>query len=168
MTTIGLQLAIVSLAPFVTGTTTNPDGSFSLTGSAARPIIKISYLGYKTRVLDAVGSELGTIALEPEATMLGEVVVKGQRPAFKLTTEGLKTEVENTLLSKVGTAKAVLENLPGVQRKKDGIEVFGKGTPLIYINGRKLQSQTELDQISSEDIQSVECSSKPCNASPIV
>ena len=146
---------------FVAGTTTDTDGHFMLTGNAAHPLIKISYLGYKTRVLDAVGSDLGTITLEPEATMLGEVVVKGQRPAFKLTTEGLKTEVENTLLSKVGTAKAVLENLPGVQRKKDGLEVFGKGTPLIYINGRKLQNQTELDQISSEDIQSVELITSP-------
>lgn len=146
---------------FVAGTTTGADGRFILTGHAARPIIKITYLGYKTQVLEAAGCDLGTIALEPDATMLGEVVVKGQRPAFKLTTEGLKTEVENTLLSKVGTAKAVLENLPGVQRKKDGIEVFGKGTPLIYINGRKLQNQTELDQISSEDIQSVELITNP-------
>ncbi len=146
---------------FVAGTTTGADGRFTLTGHAARPIIKITYLGYKTQVLEAAGCDLGTIALEPDATMLGEVVVKGQRPAFKLTTEGLKTEVENTLLSKVGTAKAVLENLPGVQRKKDGLEVFGKGTPLIYINGRKLQSQTELDQISSEDIQSVELITSP-------
>jgi len=146
---------------FVAGTTTGADGRFSLTGHAARPIIKITYLGYKTQVLEAAGCDLGTIALEPDATMLGEVVVKGQRPAFKLTTEGLKTEVENTLLSKVGTAKAVLENLPGVQRKKDGLEVFGKGTPLIYINGRKLQNQTELDQISSEDIQSVELITSP-------
>ena len=146
---------------FVAGTTTGADGRFTLTGHAARPIIKITYLGYKTQVLEAAGCDMGTIALEPDATMLGEVVVKGQRPAFKLTTEGLKTEVENTLLSKVGTAKAVLENLPGVQRKKDGIEVFGKGTPLIYINGRKLQNQTELDQISSEDIQSVELITSP-------
>ena len=146
---------------FVAGTTTGADGRFSLTGHATKPLIKISYLGYQTLVLDAAGSDLGTIALEPEATILGEVVVKGQRPAFKLTTEGLKTEVENTLLSKVGTAKAVLENLPGVQRKKDGLEVFGKGTPLIYINGRKLQTQTELDQISSEDIQSVELITSP-------
>ena len=146
---------------FVAGTTTGADGRFALTGDATHPIVKITYLGYKTRVLDAAGSDLGTIALEPETTMLGEVVVKGQRPAFKLTTEGLKTEVENTLLSKVGTAKAVLENLPGVQRKKDGLEVFGKGTPLIYINGRKLQNQTELDQISSEDIQSVELITNP-------
>ena len=146
---------------FVAGTTTDGDGRFTLTGNAAKPLIKITYLGYKMRVLDVAGNDLGTIALEPESTMLGEVVVKGQRPAFKLTTEGLKTEVENTLLSKVGSAKAVLENLPGVQRKKDGLEVFGKGTPLIYINGRKLQNQTELDQISSEDIQSVELITSP-------
>lgn len=146
---------------FVAGTTTDDNGYFLLTGNAMKPLIKISYLGYKTRVLDATGSDLGNIMLEPEATMLGEVVVRGQRPAFKLTAEGLKTEVENTLLSKVGTAKAVLENLPGVQRKKDGIEVFGKGTPLIYINGRKLQNQSELEQISSEDIQSVELITNP-------
>ncbi len=146
---------------FIAGTTTDENGAFTLTGTAARPIVKISYLGYQTRVLDAAGSDLGTIALEPEATVLGEVVVKGQRPAFKLTTEGLKTDVENTLLSKVGSAKAVLENLPGVQKTKDGIQVFGKGTPLIYINGRKLQNQTELDQISSEDIQSVELITNP-------
>ena len=146
---------------FVSGTTTDADGRFALMSSTAKPLIKVSYLGYKTRLLDATGTDLGTIALDPEVTELGEVVVKAQRPAFKLTAEGLKTEVENTLLSKVGTAKAVLENLPGVQRKKDGLEVFGKGTPLIYINGRKLQNQTELDQISSEDIQSVELITSP-------
>ncbi len=146
---------------FVAGTTTGADGRFTLTGHAARPIIKITYLGYKTLVLEAADGDLGTIALEPDATMLGEVVVKGQRPAFKLTAEGLKTEVENTLLSKVGTAKAVLKNLPGVQQTKDGIEVFGKGAPLIYINGRKLQNQTELDQITSEDIKSVELITNP-------
>ena len=146
---------------FVAGTTTGADGRFTLTGHAARPIIKITYLGYKTLVLEAADGDLGTIALEPDATMLGEVVVKGQRPAFKLTAEGLKTDVENTLLSKVGTAKAVLKNLPGVQQTKDGIEVFGKGAPLIYINGRKLQNLTELDQITSEDIKSVELITNP-------
>ena len=146
---------------FVAGTMTDDDGRFVLTGIAAQPVIKITYLGYKPQVLVGKNADMGTIALEPETAMLGEVVVKGERPAFKLTTEGLKTDVENTLLSKVGTAKAVLENLPGVQKKKDGIEVFGKGTPLIYVNGRKLQNQTELDQISSEDIQSVELITNP-------
>ena len=144
---------------FVTGAMTRDDGHFSLTGAAARPVIKVSYLGYKALLVDVVGADLGTITLEPEATMLGEVVVKGERPEFKLTGEGLK--MENTLLSKVGTARAVLQNLPGVQQTKDGIEVFGKGAPLIYINGRKLQNPSELDQISSEDIKSVELITNP-------
>ena len=146
---------------FVAGTTTADDGTFSITGNADKPIVKVSYLGYKTQMIEAAGTDLGTIALEPEATELGEVIVKGERPEFKLTGEGLKTDVENTLLSKVGTAKAVLQNLPGVQQTKDGLEVFGKGAPLIYINGRKLQDKTELEQISSEDIKSVELITNP-------
>ena len=146
---------------FVAGTTTGDDGTFNITGNVAKSLLKISYLGYKTRVLDPMTPDVGVITLEPDATQLGEVVVKGERPVFKITAEGLKTDVENTLLSKVGTAKAVLENLPGVQRTKDGIEVFGKGAPLIYINGRKLQNITELEQISSEDIQSVQLITNP-------
>ena len=146
---------------FVTGTVTDDDGAFTLSGTAAKPVIKVSYLGYKPRLIDAPEGNIGTIALEPDATQLGEVVIMGERPAFKFTAEGLKTDVENTLLSKVGTAKAVLKNLPGVQQTKDGLEVFGKGAPLIYINGRKLQNPTELDQISSEDIKSVELITNP-------
>ncbi len=158
---VNVVLLDASDSAFVAGTTTNDDGTFSIIGNASKAILRFSCIGYKTRAVEATASDMGIIALEPENTMLGEVVVKAQRPAFKLTTEGLRTEVENTLLSKVGTAKAVLENLPGVQRKNDGLEVFGKGTPLIYINGRKLQNQTELDQISSEDIQSVELITSP-------
>ena len=146
---------------FVAGTTTDDNGVFTLNVSTAMPIIKVSYLGYKTRLINTTASDLGTITLEPEATMLGEVVVKGERPAFKVTVQGLKTDVENTLLSKVGTAKAVLKNLPGVRQTKDGLEVFGKGAPLIYINGRKLQDPSELEQISSEDIKSVELITNP-------
>ena len=146
---------------FVTGTVTDNDGTFTLTGNVSQPVVKVSYLGYKTRLIDAPMGDLGTITLEPEATMLGEVVVKGERPTFKVTPEGLKTDVENTLLSKVGTAKAVLKNLPGLQQTKDGLEVFGKGAPLIYINGRKLQDNSELDQISSEDIKSVQLITNP-------
>ena len=37
------------------------------------------------------------------------------RPTYKLTTEGIKTDVDGTLLSKVGTANKVLEN-PEISR----------------------------------------------------
>ena len=146
---------------YIAGATTGLDGSFSIDCSCQSPVVKFSYIGYETKYINASGTSLGTVQLKPEATMLGEVVVKGTRPTFKLTTEGLKTDVDGTLLSRVGTANDVLQNLPGVQKKADGIEVFGKGTPVIYINGREMRNKSELDQLKSDDIESVELITNP-------
>ena len=146
---------------FVAGTMTDDAGSFSLSAQQSSAIVKISYIGYETKCVTTTAGDLGIIQLQPEAAMLGEVVVKGVRPTYKLTTEGIKTDVDGTLLSKVGTATEVLGNLPGVQKKGDGIEVFGKGTPLIYINGREMRNDSELAQLSSENIQSVELITNP-------
>ncbi|MBR1881829.1 MAG: outer membrane beta-barrel protein [Muribaculaceae bacterium] len=145
---------------YIAGTTTDGEGLFSVECHHDCAIIKVSYLGYQTLYLPTTG-DLGTIQLLPESTLLGEVTVTATRPTYKLTTEGIKTDVDGTLLSKVGTANKVLENLPGVQKKADGIEVFGKGTPLIYVNGRQLRDKNELDQIQSENIQSVELITNP-------
>ncbi len=146
---------------FVAGTMTDDAGAFSLSAQQSSAIVKISYIGYETKCVTATAGDLGIIQLQPEAAMLGEVVVKGVRPTYKLTTEGIKTDVDGTLLSKVGTATEVLGNLPGVQKKADGIEVFGKGTPVIYINGREMRNKSELDQLKSDDIESVELITNP-------
>ena len=146
---------------FVAGTMTDDAGSFSLSAQQSSAIVKISYIGYETKCVTATAGDLGIIQLQPETTMLGEVVVKGVRPTYKLTTEGIKTDVDGTLLSKVGTATEVLGNLPGVQKKADGIEVFGKGTTLIYINGREMRNKSDLDQLKSDDIESVELITNP-------
>lgn len=146
---------------YIAGATTGLDGSFSIDCSCQSPVVKFSYIGYETKYINASGTSLGTVQLKPEATMLGEVVVKGTRPTFKLTTEGLRTDVDGTLLSRVGTANDVLQNLPGVQKKADGIEVFGKGAPVIYINGREMRNKSELDQLKSDDIESVELITNP-------
>ena len=146
---------------FVAGTMTDDAGAFSLSAQQSSAIVKISYIGYETKCVNSTAGNLGTIQLQPEAAMLGEVVVKGTRPTYRLTTEGIKTDVDGTLLSKVGTATEVLGNLPGVQKKGTSVEVFGKGTPLIYINGRQMRNDSELAQLSSENIQSVELITNP-------
>ena len=92
---------------------------------------------------------------------LGEVVVKAHLPQYKKTHEGLLTNVAGTVLSKVGTAEDVLKHVPSIVKKKDGYEVVGKGTPIIYINGRKMQDISELDNIKSSDIKSVEVIQNP-------
>ena len=162
---VAIEFATVSLlnpadSTFITGTTSGTDGEFLLTASIPSAIVKITYIGYQPIFVASNGST-GSVSLLPESSMLGEVTVTATRPTYKLTTEGIKTDVDGTLLSKVGTANKVLENLPGVQKKADGIEVFGKGTPLIYVNGRLLRDKGELDQIQSENIQSVELITNP-------
>lgn len=92
---------------------------------------------------------------------LGEVVVKAHLPQYKKTHEGLLTNVAGTVLSKMGTAEDVLKHVPSIVKKKDGYEVAGKGTPIIYINGRKMQDISELDNIKSSDIKSVEVIQNP-------
>ena len=93
---------------------------------------------------------------------LGEVVVKGNRPSYKLTSEGLQTHVQGTVLSIMGTAEDVLKHIPGLQKKNDVYEVFGKGSPIIYVNGRLLRDLSELDQLKSEDIKNVELITSRC------
>ena len=92
---------------------------------------------------------------------LGEVVVKAHLPQYKKTHEGLLTNVAGTVLSKMGTAEDVLKHVPSIVKKQDGYEVVGKGTPIIYINGRKMQDFSELDNIKSSDIKSVEVIQNP-------
>ena len=146
---------------FTAGAVTKDDGTFSISTDKQDGLLKVTSVGYTTKFLDARQGYVGDIQMQPDAQMLSEVVVKGQMPTHKMTTEGVLTTVENTLLSKAGTANDVLKQLPGVQKKGDGIEVFGKGTPLIYINGRQMRNKSELNQMTSESIKSVELITNP-------
>ena len=104
---------------------------------------------------------MGDITLMTDQQMLGEVEITALRPTYKMTTDGVATNVENTVLSKAGTAEGVLSKIPGLTKKGDGFEVFGKGTPLIYINGREVRDASELDQLKSEDVKNVEVITNP-------
>ncbi len=106
-------LLTITDSTYIAGDITDGNGSFAVNCKCRQAVVKISYIGYETKYILASSQEVGTVQLMPEATMLGEVVVKATRPVFKLTTEGIKTDVGGTLLSRVGTANDVLQNLPG-------------------------------------------------------
>lgn len=157
---------VVILSPedssYVAGTVSREDGTFSLNNSSGQErLLRVSSVGYVTIYKRCSGGDIGVIGMRTDENVLGEVVVKSQLPVTRLGDEGLITNVEGSVLSRMGTANDVLARIPGLQRKKDGFEVFGKGTPLIYINGRKLRDKEELAQLSSEDIKSVEVIHNP-------
>ena len=105
--------------------------------------------------------DFGTITLKESSVMLDEVVVKANLPTTRLKGNAMVTSVENSVLSKLGTANDVLSHLPLVSESDGSFTVFGKGTPLIYINGKLVRSSTELQQLSSENIRSVEVVTNP-------
>lgn len=146
---------------FVSGTISGEDGVFTLETTSKNQIVKISSIGYKTVYKPTVPTNIGIVQLVSDAQMLGEVVVKGNLPVTRMKGDAMVTSVENSVLSKVGSANDVLTKIPGITKKQDTFEVFGKGTPLIYINGRKLHDLSELEQLNSDEIKKVEVIRNP-------
>ena len=114
---------------FIAGAVTKDDGTFSINTDKQDGLLKVSSIGYITKYIDARQGNVGDIQMQPDTQMLREVTVKGSIPTHKLTAEGLQTNVENTVLSKLGTANDVLAHIPGLQKNGDDYSVFGKGTP---------------------------------------
>lgn len=146
---------------FVQGAVSDAEGLFSIKTEKTHGLLKVSSIGYVTQFVDCQGGNMGNITLILDQQMLNEVEIKASRPTYKMTTEGIATNVENTVLSQAGTAEDVLSKIPGLTKKGEGFEVFGKGSPLIYINGREVRDLSELDQLKSEDIKNVEVITNP-------
>ena len=140
----------------INGGVTNENGQFVIPCGARKAIVRVSCVGYHTAVDTYHTGKIGSITLK-EATMnLQKVIVKAVRPKTKLTREGFQTQVQGTILSDAGMVADLLKQVPRVRVDKDGnCSVFGKGTPEIYVNGRKLTDKNELQTISSKDVKNV-------------
>ena len=92
---------------------------------------------------------------------LGEVVVKSTAPKTKMKNGAMVTRIEGSVLESAGTAEELIARVPGMMRMGGEIQVIGKGTPIYYINGRKVQDTEELKRLKSHDIREVEVINNP-------
>ena len=146
---------------YIAGAVTKDDGTFSIATDKEDGLLKVSSVGYIIRYIDARQGNVGDIQMQPDTQMLSEVVVKGHVPQYQMGSEGFVTNVRNTPLSQIGTADDVLRHVPGIIARDGAYEVFGKGSPIIYINGRKMRNKKELEQLKSTDIKSIELITNP-------
>lgn len=140
----------------ITGTVTNQQGEFTITtnnDSDIPTLLQISFIGYEVQTVLAESGR--TIILQNDSKLLDDVIIESSRPTYKMEADGLSTRIENTVLSKLGTANDVLAYLPFVDGEDGKFTVFGRGTPIIYLNNRLLRDNDELKQLSSSDIKDV-------------
>ena len=147
---------------YVQGGITDEQGKFYLTALQNGGLVKVSYLGYKTAYIITNGIDLGTITMQPEATLLGEVVVMSTLPKTRVKGEAMRTTIEGTILEKAGTVSDALARVPSLETERDGaVKVLGRGDAEVYINGRKVQDMSELSRLRSDQIQHVDVIQNP-------
>ena len=146
---------------FVNGGVSNENGDFVIPCKAQRITLKVSYIGYKTITRDIGVGNIGTITLQPETYMVKGVEIKGEIPQYKPTTGGMTVDVQHSLLHDIGNADDLLSMIPMVQGRDGKFEVLAKGEPEIYINNKKVRDKSELKQLKSVDIKSVDVITAP-------
>ena len=148
-------------ATYLNGGVSNENGDFVIPCKAQRLTLKVSYIGYKTVTREISVGNIGTITLQPETYMVKGVEIKGEIPQYKSAQGGVTVDVQHSILHDVGTADDLLSMIPMVQGKDGKFEVLAKGEPEIYINNKKVRDKSELKQLKSVDIKSVDVITAP-------
>ena len=87
---------------------------------------------------------------------LQEVVVTAKQPATKLVGSTLVSTIPGSNLADLGTALDVLAQLPMIKVQDNTVSVIGKSNIEIYIDGRPMDGELELQQILSSNLKKVE------------
>ena len=87
---------------------------------------------------------------------LAAVTIKGTRSQFRQKNGGIVARISGTSLEKEPTATEVLAKLPGMFKDKDGKpQAFIGGSPEIYINDRKVQDYSVVENLPVTQIKQV-------------
>lgn len=113
-------------------------------------------IGYKTVYKPIAPANIGIVQLVADAQQLREVVVKADLPKTRVKGNAMVTTVTGSVLENAGTGNDLLDKIPGLSAEDSSVNVFGSGAGEIYINGRKMRNNSELDKLSSDNIKSVE------------
>lgn len=161
-----IQYANVALlqsndSAFIKGVVSDATGCFLINAPCKNGIVKVTCIGYKTVYKDVSSPNLGIIILKEESTTLGDVIVKSSLPKTRLRNGAFVTTVAGSILEKSGNINNLLDRIPNVTSQNGKINVFGVGEPVIYINGKQVRDNTELDRLSPDEISTVEVIQTP-------
>ncbi len=166
-------------AEFATVTVYEASGDSLLGGSIVRsngdfdvpslPLTKlrvvISFIGYVpleqqvTLDRDHMEVDLGNLSIAPDAELLQEVEVVGERATMVMQVDRRVFNVEKDLSVLGGSGVDVMKNVPGLSVDVEGNVEMRGSSPLILVDGRP--TSLTLEQIPAEDIERVEVITNP-------
>lgn len=153
-------VAVLADTLIIGGGITDLDGTFSIALPQGASRVQVSMMGYRMVEL-AVSAFPTTVHLTPDNVMLEGVVITASLPKTEVKGDALVTNIAGSILEHAGNALDVLGKVPGMITRSGNLEVIGRGTPVYYINGRKVTDNSELRDLTSEDIKSIDVVSNP-------
>jgi hypothetical protein len=143
----------------IAGCTSDENGKFYFsTENKVKMYLRVSFVGYKTKYVELGESPL-RIMLEP--VILNEVVVVARRKLYEQRSGEMIANVKGTILETLPKTTDIIAQLPFVSSQDGNFTVFGKGTPVIYINNRLVQDLKELDRLMPSEIKSIKVNTMP-------
>lgn len=139
----------------VAGVHTEDNGRFEMDGTPAGTyVIKISYLGYLTKIVEDVQvkaghtENIGVVILEKNTELLDEVLVQSDKPAVQYELDKTIFNITDDIKSMSINASQILEKIPMVEMDEEGVpSVMGQGVTVL-IDGRP-------SRIYGDDIETV-------------
>ncbi len=151
----------------LTGTTTDINGAYTLTGVPPQSTIQFSFIGMKTQEFIYSGQLVIDVTMSPEATGLDEVVVIGYGTVKKKDVTGAVSTVGSTTIDRLKPVKveeALQGTITGVNVTPQsgapgagldirirGISTNGDASPVVIIDGY----QGDLNTLNPNDIETI-------------
>ncbi|WP_291871127.1 TonB-dependent receptor [Maribacter sp.] len=151
------------------GVTTDFDGNFSITVNSSNSVIVISYIGYKTQEITIDSQKELQVQLEPDASLLTEVVVVGYSTESRKNVTASVASISPVEINTkpVANVSEMLEGrLPGVQIMSDnspgggtsirvrGFSTINNNDPLVVVDGVPVSNG--LDGLNPADIETIQ------------
>lgn len=140
-----VQLLALPDSSYAAGIASNNQGLFTLPKvKAGKYILKISYIGFKTKILpvqltnNTPEMKMGTISLEPDAVMLKEAVITAEAPQVVVREDTLEYNSAAYRTPEGAMLEELVKKLPGAELDDEGnIKINGKQVKKIMVEGKE-------------------------------
>ena len=158
---------------FVTGTITDEEGRFVVTGiKPGNYVLEVSMLGYANLDKDLyVGSlseflDVGALELKAQSEVLGEVLVTAKQDEIGSKLDKKTFDVADNVSQSGGSVLQAMQNLPGVAVQEGKVALRGNDKVTILIDGKQTAltgfgSQSGLDNLPASSIDKIEIINNP-------